>query len=672
MWYSDAYRRHLCDMHIDDWDESFLRDFSPREYVDNLKTARINNAMVYLQSHVGLCYFPTKTGVMHRALQGRESLMRDVVELCHENDIRVTGYYSINYNTREHDRHSGWRMVKSDGLSQREAARNMMSARYGLCCPNSREYNEFVFSQIDEMLSYFDIDALFLDMPFWPHTCYCENCRRRWADEYGGEMPVEPAPGTKEYDLLIDAKYRWMGQWCLALTGHIKSVAPDMPVEFNYAAAISDTSENGCGDMVNQASDYVGGDLYGGMREHSFSCKFYRNATRDQPFEYMFSRCKPRLRMHTLTKTPDEMRTSTALTMAHHGATLVIDAIDPTGTMDRRVYQRLGDMFAFQQPYEKWFTGDMAEDIGLYYGVMSRYTSPDRAHNSIQSCVAIANGLIARHIPFGVTGAHHDISRYPILAAPAHSALEENDNARLIDYVENGGTLYISGGSNKALIEELTGGRLTGVTNTACLYIAPVDEKYEALLGGFTRKYPLPFEGNAPIIEGVEPECVIAKLTLPYTSPDEVRFASIHSNPPGEETDIPMIVVKRRGKGTVIWSAATIEGVEMDEYQSIIQRLIMDVRSDMRFSIESDAPADVELTLFRDEKGMCVNAVHLSDASVSPAVPGFTIRVRTDAAPEKVLLLPEEGELPFEYEDGYTSFKARTLNIFDMYRVCLE
>ena len=105
MWYSNRYRRHLCDMHIEDWDESFLSEFSPETYVENLKTARINNAMLYLQSHVGLCYYPTQTGKMHRAFEGRETLMRDLVNLCHQNDIKVTGYYSINYNTVEHDRH---------------------------------------------------------------------------------------------------------------------------------------------------------------------------------------------------------------------------------------------------------------------------------------------------------------------------------------------------------------------------------------------------------------------------------------------------------------------------------------------------------------------------------------------------------------------------------------
>lgn len=35
MWYKNNFRRHLCDMHIDDWDDAFLSEFSPDEYVEN-------------------------------------------------------------------------------------------------------------------------------------------------------------------------------------------------------------------------------------------------------------------------------------------------------------------------------------------------------------------------------------------------------------------------------------------------------------------------------------------------------------------------------------------------------------------------------------------------------------------------------------------------------------
>jgi len=68
-WFSHCYRRNLVDMHIEDWSDEFLSKFSPEIYVDNLKKAHIQAPMIYLQSHVGHCYFPTKVGHMHRAFE---------------------------------------------------------------------------------------------------------------------------------------------------------------------------------------------------------------------------------------------------------------------------------------------------------------------------------------------------------------------------------------------------------------------------------------------------------------------------------------------------------------------------------------------------------------------------------------------------------------------------
>lgn len=113
--------------------------------------------------------------MIHRAFEGREDLMRRTAELCHENDIKVVEYYSIVYNTREHDRHPEWRMLTSNDKSMRENRElylaqkkwgQVKQSRYGRLCPNHPGHREFVYAQIDEMLDYFDLDGLFFDMPF--------------------------------------------------------------------------------------------------------------------------------------------------------------------------------------------------------------------------------------------------------------------------------------------------------------------------------------------------------------------------------------------------------------------------------------------------------------------------------------------------------------------------
>src|SRR5690554_161694 len=73
-WYSSSYRRNLVDMHVEDWDESFMSRFDPVEYVQLLKRANVKSAMIYANSHVGYCYWPIESGKMHRGLKGRDIL----------------------------------------------------------------------------------------------------------------------------------------------------------------------------------------------------------------------------------------------------------------------------------------------------------------------------------------------------------------------------------------------------------------------------------------------------------------------------------------------------------------------------------------------------------------------------------------------------------------------
>ena len=687
MWYSDRYRRHLCDMHIEDHDDRFLAEFSPEDYVGNLKRAHIDTAMLYLQSHVGLCYYPTKTGVMHRAFEGREDLMRRVGDLCHENDIRVVGYYSIIYNTREHDRHPEWRMLTDNGRSVRENRALYMEqgnfsqakqSRYGRLCPNRPGHREFVYAQIDEMLDYFDLDGIFFDMPFWPHPCSCESCRARWRTQYGSEMPVNPTPGSRDYIRLCDTLYAWMGEFVGGIAAYVKEKAPDMAVEFNYAHGVAGGMRTGCGEEVGDACDYCGGDLYGNIYYQDFTCKFYKNATRNQPFEYMFTRAKPGLSVHTMTKTLEQMKTAVAVTAAHHGATLVIDAIDPVGTLDSRVYDRIGQMFDFQKPYEPYFRGEMIEDIGIYFGIRSKSGDHGETYSSVSGATGIAEMLSRRHIPYGVTGTFHHLYGYRALIAPMLAETETRDIERLCDYVREGGTIYLSGGRNRALIEELTGGKLTltedGYTAARTaedqLYLAPT-ARIAHLFGGFNEKYPLPFRGTAPIIQPKDPADVAATFTLPFTPSRDAEFTSIHANPPGEPTNIPALLICDYGAGHVIWSAVPLECGGMPEYGDILLDLIFDTAkiTPDELYFHTTAPGNVQLTLFASPGERLLSTVVMTDDVASYPIAPFTVRVKCDSAPKSVTLLPEGKPVKFTVRDGYVTFRTRKLHIFDMYRI---
>ena len=666
-------------MHIEDTDGLYLSEFSPEAYVENLKRCKANYAMIYYQSHVGLCNFPTKVGIMHKHFEENPDELRRLIDLCHENGIKVMGYYSLIYNTREHDRRPEWRMLTDNGQSRRErgnapsdglAFASTQLARYGLLCPNNEEYFEFVKAQINEMLDYAKPDGLFFDMPFWPSPaiCYCDSCKRRWREEVGGDFPKNPTGTPELHEIYSLKRYKWMGEWTQKVTDYVKSVAPELAVYHNGASIIAGGSQNGCGEEVNDACDFCGGDLYGGYFNQSFTCKLYKNLTKNQPFEYMLSRCKPALRVHTLTKTADEMKRAVAVTAAHHGATLIIDAIDPVGSFDSRVYDRIGEAFSMQIPYEPYFRGEMAEDVAIYYGIKSRFDPCGFGKTAVDSATEISRMLIRNHVPYGVTGSFHRLEGYKAIFAPLLYVTDKTDNERLCKYVEDGGILYINGIANPALVEKLTGGKIGKQIAEKRLYIAPKPEYEEAFLG-FNAKYPLPYDGKAFELVGIDPKDVAATFTKPYTESTAQEFVSIHSDPPGVATDIPAVVVKKYGKGTVVWAPMPVECGVTEEYSDLLLSIIKRLGALEEPSFKSTAPGNVEVTLFEGEDEQLVNCVALESGYKSYPVSPFAVSVKRASAPAAVTLLPSGEKLDFTYEDGYVTFTTRTLNTFDMYRI---
>ncbi len=664
-WYTHLYRRHLTDMHIEDWDEQFLSQFSPEAYVENLKRAHIQVPMIYLQSHAGHCYWPTASGNMHRAFRGREDMIRRLVELCRAEGMHPVGYYSLIYNTYEEDRHPEWRIVDESGTSRRD-----QGGRYGLLCPNNPEYRQFVKAQIDEIAEYFTLDGMFYDMLFWPEHCHCDCCRALYRAATGRETYPERNWADPAYREWVALRDRQMGEFARFVTDYTKAKMPGMSVEHNYANAVAaDSADIGSTELVNAACDYTGGDLYGDLYNHSFTAKYYAGVTQNPPFEYMTVRCDKKLSAHTVTKTEEALSLEVMLTAAHHGASLIIDAIDPVGTMDARAYDRMGRVFARQMPYEPYFRGKPVQDVGVWYSTTGRYHRHGLRHTSKTCAIGAVRTLIEANVPVGVvSNVTENLSRWPMLMAPGIAGLSPKNRADILAYVEQGGVFYFSGDGEPELIQQLMEASCGELTEEKAVYLAPTPVGAD-LFGEFNAAYPFPTDMRLPVIMGGDFE-VLATLTLPYTKANERRFASIHSNPPGIPTAIPGLVTRRLGAGRVIWSAASFEGDERRAHKCLLTEILR-AYAPQPFTLYSTAPRQVELVTFRGEGELLISAVDLLCTEELLPVPDFKVSVLCPPT-ARVLRINGEGreeEIPFTYGDGKVEFGVESLVMFAMYRI---
>jgi hypothetical protein len=681
-WYQGSYRRNLVDMHIEDWDERFLSLLDPETYVGLLKKAQVQSAMVYANSHVGFCYWPTKTGQMHRGIGGKD-IFGQITALCHKEGMDVIAYYTLIYNNWAYDHDPSWRIVDVKGRGSRE--RGGRAGRYGVCCPNSPGHRGFVESQLRELCGSYDFEGIFLDMTFWPGVCYCSWCKERFAKEVGGEIPTVIDWQDPRWLAFQKKREEWLVEFAAFATGTVKSCKPDITVE-HQSSIFTHNWMFGATLGLAEHNDYLGGDFYGGFAQQSFICKLYDSATPNKPFEFMTSRCYPGLVDHTTLKSKEMLELHTYLTLAHNGAFLFIDAIDPVGTLNPKVYETMGQIFARSKNYEPYLGGTMCQDVGVYFSLDSKMDFADNGKQvgaggwsipHLDAALGAARMLRENHIPFGVISKNNlkDTGPYQVIILPNVLMLSEEEAEDIRRFVAGGGALYASGGACPPLLKDVLGISLEGETKERVTYLVPTPRGRTLGMTDVDPNYPLAMFQPQAKARASDRDEVLATLTLPYTDPaDGTKLASIHSDPPGVTTDYAAVIYRSYGKGRVMWVSAPLETAEQPPHRRVFAQMVRELAASP-FSFEADAPGAVEVTLFHqpDRKRFLVNVVNAQEQL--PPIPVFdaTVRVRmNDRKAVRVALLPDEKPLPFATKGEYVEVTLPELNIFHMLMVVYE
>ncbi len=675
-WYKKCYRRSLVDMHIHHWDDEFLSEFSAEDYLAYLKEAKMQSAMIYLQSHVGLCYYPTKSGIMHKSFIGREDEMRRLVDMCHENGIKVVGYYSLIYNTLEEQRHPEWRII--DDVKGQTSPLQRHVIRYGLCCPNNPGYRDFLKAQIKEIADYFDLDGMFFDMTFWLVVCRCKHCQERWEKETGlKEMPAIDNFKSKESLLLQQKRYDWMADFAKFVHDYAKEVMPHITVSQNNASSVGADYTRGVDERVgDEGCDYMTGDVGGSILMHSFGAKYFRSASHVQPFEYMVIRFPESLAQHTTSITVREFAQVSLLTAAHHGASFMIDSIDPSGTLNPTVAKEIGEAFAMQIPYEPYLDrGVPVSDVAIWYSLRGIYNSEGQVFNTKTASKNLGETLGANHVLYDVIPSVRldRLGEFKVVFAPAIAGIEKKHIDAVEEYVRNGGTFIFTGVESPELLQRFFGKDVTveGFTQKIFTYIAPATESGKAMLSPFDEKYPVSLMHRQPMITGVKEDVTVhGKMILPYIDyNDSHNFSAIHSDPPGIKTDYPSFMETSIGKGKAVWLSTPIENCTDRQSRNIVMQILSHyLPEDTRVLTAGRAPM-AELVVFKDGGDWLVSAVNVGDAEDRRLVPDFEVKIKSDKAAKAVYLLPEKTPVPHTYENGRIVFTVKELDLFDMYLI---
>ncbi len=673
MWVEGNYRRNLLDMHIDDWNEVFLTKLDCKQYVDALKAAGMQAAMVKAKPHTGLCHYKDPgIGRMHKGLGGHDYL-QEMIELCHAEGIAVVVYFTQIFDNWAYDNHPAWRCIAPDGKTFREyrGTKNFKTGRYGIVCPNNPEYRDYVRQGLQQLNRSYDFEGMFLDMTFFPEICYCAHCREKYFAQTGKEMPRVIDWQSEEFREFQHIRELWIREYALFATQCVKEIKPQVTIE-HQCSMVAAPWINASSEYLMDAVDCASGDYYGGFLQQTFINKYYKNVTAALPFVYHTSRCDPELLLHTTTKSAEELLLHVITALVHNGAFLLVDAINPDGTIVPEVYHDLmKTVFAQTKPYEQYVSGNLLSNVAVWFATHAKYDPnetgiqiTDKTFDTkyyMEAPVATASILRENNLPFEVVGSRNLKNlKEDVLVLSHVAAMRDDEMADIEAFVQAGGSLYVSGPIGHPRLAELIGVKCIGQTEHDFTYMSPTPEGSD-LFEGFSRLAPLTVSMKQYLVETTCDDCtVLATVTLPYTPTHNGQFAAIHSNPPGIHTGHPAAILRRTGKGKIFWAAAPLEMLSPYMSRRVFKNIITSLCKTLKFT--SNAPKFVEIIGWRKEEKTYFAAINQQEQP--PVAPMYDICIDL---PQQGLRarLPESGaELTTEQTENGTRIHLPRLDVF--------
>jgi hypothetical protein len=687
-WPSTTYRRLLVDTHVPDWDDRLLASFDAVDYVETIANAGFQSLMQYANSHVGLSLWRTKIGQMHRNMKGRD-YFGEVMEQCRRHGLHRLAYYSLIFDDWAYRTHPDWRSLPEDGADAQ------LHSRTGTVCVNS-PYRQHALACLRELVGNYDFECIFLDMTFWPTVCYCPYCTARYWKERGVEPPRIVDWKDSEWRTFQKSRERWLREFVEEVMQAIKQTRPIQvyhqcsTIFFPWALAV--TLEQ------FQGSDFCGGDFYGGAAEFSLVCKAYAGLTRTRPFEFMTCRTIGLGDFET-TKPFEQLALESMIPMVHSSACLLIDAINPTGTLNHKAYEFLSQINALHDPYEPFLGGDMQADVAIYFDRNSMYDPESNGRPStdetarwnhsekwnlphLKATVGAARILREAHIPFGVVtnASLHQLSGYRAVILPNVIEMTSDQASAFREFVHNGGILYASGrssmsapeeGKERFLLGDVLGVRYLGMLGSQSTYLSTQDKELTAEIWP---QESLGFGGPMIKVQAEPSVEVLATVTLPFVDPEAgtpigTRFTQIWSNPPAPEPgEDPGIVTNTFGKGKAIWAATPVE-CHGDPIDARILLLLLKRFLQPPYKFEADTHKAVEVTLFHqeDRQRLLVGMLNLQEELPTiPVTATMRVRMPEGRRVKRVSLLPEQKDLPHSGAGPYISFQVPSFKLVSM------
>ncbi len=640
------FRQVHLDFHTSEKIINVGERFNSREFVKVLKDAHVNSVTCFAKCHHGMIYYDTKFPAHHPGLS--KDLLREQIEACHAEGIRVPIYISVQFDEFMAKRHSEWLQLDSGGKSY---GAGPFDTQWKILCLNT-PYVEYIEEQIDEIFEKFgdNVDGFFFDI-INQQQCCCKYCMEGM--ERDGLNP-ESILDRKGFAAKVAEGFK------KKISALVRSYNPNCTIFFNSGHV---------GPQIRKSLDCYSHleleSLPGGKWGYDhfpITVAYAKNLGKE--YLGMTGRFHKSWADFGGFKNQPALEYECFRALANGAKCSIGDQLHPSGYINKATYDLIGSVYKKVKEREEWCENLVpVSQIGLYTPETAEESS-EELHPSIKGAYRM---LSESHFMFDIIDDKIDFGRYQLIILPDVITLNDSLKEKLESYIKKGGHLLLSYKSavspeiNRFLLED-TGLLILGESEYCPNYIVA---GVKLSKGIYDTEYVLYERGLKAGYSGKAEK--LASIWNPYFNRNYKHFCS-HFQTPVEKDSGDAAIVRM---DNIIYFSHPIFSMYskhgMNAYKQLVINSIHSLIGDSIVCTNAPTTAQVNLSYQPEKDRYVLHMLHYiperrydSIDTIEDIIPLYNIelKIQIQKLPKAVYCAPENRSLDFCYQDGKVYVKV--------------
>lgn len=659
------------DIHVNNTGRAYIGNkYDPSEVEDFIKAVKPDYLQTDTKGHYGLSPYPTKVGATCH-LDANVDVLKSWREITKKYGVALFAHHSSVFDVSAVDRHPEWAarnengeiisVIPKDEHGEGADLRNDTCPAFHYISTFGPYVDEQLIPQLVEIANEYELDGVWMDGEVWANQFdYSVWAAQEYKKRFGRPLPKK---GDEDYHNFV----QFLRQGCREYIDHWTSEVHKQSPDFQIASAWGYTMlmpEKPIDNINFISGDFLGfdGPNFGRfcsrcMSNHGKPWDIMAWGVNTGP-EYSFGNdC-------VYVKEGIQLCQEAAVALSVGGG-FQYCVPQKNGGIPRFLIEptmQVADFYRARQPF--CFRAKHVHQVAVILSEASGYHNDsyvfNHSHHTNNSAFAALSAAMDNQYSAEVLMSYQvierDISDYGLIIVPEVEDFEPEIREKLINYVENGGSLIIVGANSPKYFADVLGVEIEdGIKGNNFLHI----EEKNGFFASMYTKYC--------VIKDVKDDVEVLNRFYTKYMPKSYSLSK-------DEVSYVATTVRNYGKGKIAGIYYDYTPYHKDQRSAGSRRVFASVMEILfpEPMVKVDGSHLVDVSIMTKDGKLCVNLVNMGGKAFSgvdktfdelPPICDLKIEIAYDKAPKSVWIEPEHVKPDYVYEDGKIRFGLDRLDI---------